>query len=147
MSLFIGKYLNTLDEKGRVNMPAKFRKNLTSEVDNTFIITKGKYKNLDVYGWDFFQEKFVKKINDFSESDDALRFYSSLKGENSSDVTLDKQGRMAIPQDFLEYAKINKDVLFVGAFNRIELWDPKEREEYVEAMKKSNLPIDSAQLP
>lgn len=146
-SFFIGKYQFTLDDKGRVNMPAKFRKALTSEADNMFIITQGYDKCLDVYSMDVFQEKFVNKINDFSESEDSHRFYSSSKGETSIDVSLDKQGRIAIPQAFLDYAGIKKDVLIIGAFHRIEIWDPKERELYTERMQKANLSVDKQQLP
>ena len=62
---------------------------------------------------DVFQEKFVNKINEFSESDDSHRYYSSVKGESSIDVCLDKQGRIAIPQHFLDYAGIAKDVLMI----------------------------------
>ena len=147
MSFFIGEYRYTIDNKGRVNIPAKFRKGLEPEADNTFIITQGKSQCLDVYPLDVFQDKIVNKINEFSESNDAHRYYTSLRGSNSSDASLDKQGRIAIPLKLLEYAGITKDIVIVGAFHRIELWDPQVREEYIDKMKNSEVQIEQELMP
>lgn len=147
MSFFIGEFNYTIDDKGRVNIPAKFRKNLNPKAKNKFIITQGKDICLDVYSMDVFKEKIVNKINEFSVSDDSLRYYSSLKGSTSIDVDLDKQGRIAIPQRFLDYARITKDILIIGAFYRIELWNPNIRKEYLEKMKNTELQIKQEQLP
>lgn len=147
MSFFIGEYQYTIDTKGRVNIPAKFRKNLTPEDENTFIITHSPDKCLDVYPLKVFQEKIVNKINDLSESNREHRYYTSVTGSNSSDSIIDKQGRIAIPQKLLDYGGITKDIMIIGAFHRIELWDPKEREKYLERMKNSELQIDQGLMP
>ena len=118
MAFFIGEYRYNIDNKGRVNIPAKFRKSIVPEAENTFIITQGKDRCLDVYPLDVFQDKIVNKINEFSESNDAHRYYSSVRGSNSSDAPLDKQGRIAIPQKLLEYAGIKKDIVIIG----VETW-------------------------
>jgi len=147
MAFFIGEYNYTIDNKGRVNIPAKFRKVLAEEAENTFIITQGRHQCLDVYPLDVFQEKIVNKINEFSESNDAHRYYTSIKGSNSTDSQLDKQGRIAISQKLLEYAGITKDILIIGAFHRIELWDPKVRAEYMEKMKDAESQINQEIMP
>lgn len=147
MAFFIGEYQYAIDAKGRVNIPAKFRKNLKPEDENMYIITQGKDKCLDVYPLNIFQEKIVNKINEFSESDEAHRYYTSIKGSSSSDAPLDKQGRIMIPQKLLDYAGITKDILIIGAFHRIELWDPKVREEYVHKMENSEIKIEQGLMP
>ena len=147
MSFFIGEYQYTIDSKGRINVPAKFRKGLIPEADNTFIITQGADKCLDLYPLNVFQERIVNKVNGLSESKKEHRYHTSFTGSNSSDAVLDKQGRIAIPQKLLEYAGITKDVLIIGAFHRIELWAPKVRVEYLERMKNSEIQIDKELMP
>ena len=147
MSFFIGEYQYTTDDKGRVNIPARFRKNLIPEDENMYIITQGRDKCLDVYPLNVFQEKIVDKINEFSESNDAHRYYTSIKGASSSDASLDKQGRIMIPPKLLDYAGITKDILIIGAFHRIELWDPACREEYIKKMENSEIQIDKELMP
>lgn len=147
MAFFIGEYQYTIDNKGRVNIPAKFRKTMSPEADNTFIITQGKDKCLDAYPLDVFQDKIVNKINEFSESDEAHRYYTSVKGSNSVDAQLDKQGRIAITPKLLEYAGIQKEIIIIGAFNRIEFWEPDVRQEYLEKMKNSEDKIDKEIMP
>lgn len=147
MSFFIGEYKYNIDNKGRVNIPAKFRKSLVPEAEDTFIITQGRDRCLDVYPLNVFQEKIVNKINDLSESDTAHRYYTSFKGSTSSDSSLDKQGRIAIPQKLLEFAGISKEILIIGAFHRIELWDPQVREDYLDKMKNSEEQINNELMP
>jgi len=147
MSFFIGEYLYTIDNKGRVNIPAKFRKALTSENENMFIITQGADKCLDVYPLNIFQERVVEKINGLSDSKKEHRYYTSVTGSNSSDAVVDKQGRIAIPQKLLDYAGITKDILIIGAFHRIELWNPDVRNDYIENMTNSELQIDQGLMP
>lgn len=120
---------------------------MTPEAESTFIVSQGKNKCLDAYPMDVFQEKIVSKINEFSESDDAHRYYTSVKGSNSSDAQLDKQGRIAISQKLLDYAGIKRDVLIIGAFNRIEFWEPDARAEYLEKMKNAEGQIEPDLMP
>jgi len=149
MALLIGEYSYTIDDKGRLNVPSKFRKALGEDGDSTFIITKGNEEDkcLDVYPHDVFEKKIVAKLNEFSESDATQRYYTSLKGANSHEAPLDKQGRITIPQKLLDYSRIKKEVLIVGAFNRIELWDPDVRTQYLERMAKAEESLDKGLMP
>ena len=147
MPFFIGEYRYTIDTKGRVNVPAKFRKGLVPEDENTFIITQSADNCLDVYPLTVFQEKIVNKIDRLSESNKEHRYYVSITGSNSSDAIMDKQGRIAIPQKLLDYAGISKELLIIGAFHRLEIWEPKQREEYLEKMKAVEINIDKDLLP
>ncbi|MBD3290890.1 division/cell wall cluster transcriptional repressor MraZ [candidate division KSB1 bacterium] len=147
MAFFIGEYQYTIDNKGRVNIPAKFRKTMSPEAENTFIITQSKDKCLDAYPLDVFQQKIVDKINEFSESDEAHRYYTSVTGSNSVDAQLDKQGRIAISPKLLEHAGIKKEIMIIGAFHRIEFWEPEARKQYLEKMKNSEVQIDKELMP
>lgn len=139
MEFFIGEYDYALDNKGRLNIPAKFRKAISPNANDTVIITVSQEKCLDVYPLDIWQDRIVSKLNDFSEMDKNQRRLTSLIGANSVDSTFDKQGRIMIPQKLLNYAELTNKVIIIGAFNRIELWNPDIRQKY---LQDNNLAID-----
>ncbi|MBN1353005.1 division/cell wall cluster transcriptional repressor MraZ, partial [candidate division KSB1 bacterium] len=130
-----GEYEYTIDTKGRLNIPAKFRKAMSPAANDTFVIKEGPEKCLDVYPLDVYQEKIVSKLNNYSEMKRSHRRLTSLIGGSSNYCELDKQGRIMIPPKFLEYASLESKVSIVGAFNRIELWDPQKRAAYIEESK------------
>jgi len=160
MPLFIGEFFYTLDDKGRVNIPAKFRKATSENADSTYIIQHGRDKCLYIYPMDVYENKIIEIIDKLSEADPIHRAYMSLLGSKSIDATLDKQGRITIPPKFLEYAGIQKDVHIVGAYNRIEyagiqkdvhivgaynrieVWDPKIREHYIQEIESSGIDLE-----
>ena len=142
MPLFIGEFFYTLDDKGRVNIPAKFRKATSESADSTYIIQHGRDKCLYIYPMDVYEKKIIEIIDKLSEADPLHRAYMSLLGSKSIDATLDKQGRISIPPKFLEYAGIKKDVHIIGAYNRIEVWDPKTREGYVQEIESSGVDLE-----
>ena len=142
MPLFIGEFFYTLDDKGRVNIPAKFRKATSENADSTYIIQHGRDKCLYIYPMDVYEKKIIEIIDKLSEADPLHRAYMSLLGSKSIDATLDKQGRITIPPKFLEYAGIQKDVHIVGAYNRIEIWDPQIREQYIQEIERSGIDLE-----
>lgn len=142
MPLFIGEYFYTLDDKGRVNLPAKFRKATSESADNTYIISQGKDKCLYIYPMDVYEKKVVETIDRLSEADPLHRAYMSMQGSKSTDTTTDKQGRITIPPKFLEFAGIQKDVQIIGAYNRIEIWAPPVREKYEQEIEKSGVNLE-----
>ena len=142
MPLFIGEFFYTLDDKGRVNIPAKFRKATSENADGTYIIQHGRDKCLYIYPMDVYEKKVIEIIDKLSEADPLHRAYMSLLGSKSIDATLDKQGRISIPPKFLEYAGIQKDVHIVGAYNRIEVWDTKTREQYIQEIESSGIDLE-----
>lgn len=142
MPLFIGQFFYTLDDKGRVNIPAKFRKATSESADSTYIIQHGRDKCLYIYPMDVYEKKIIEIIDKLSEADPLHRAYMSMLGSKSIDATLDKQGRISIPPKFLEYAGIKKDVHIIGAYNRIEVWDPKIRQGYVQEIEGSGIDLE-----
>lgn len=131
MNFYIGEFKYSLDDKGRVNIPAKFRKVGAEDAIGKYVITfDSEDCCLYVYSKDVFETKIVGIIDRLSEANKDHRAYMSMVGENSIETTLDKQGRITIPPSFLHKAKITKEVMIIGAFNKIEIWDPLVREKF-----------------
>ena len=120
---FIGEYAYSLDSKGRVNIPAKFRQSLSTDSQNTFVITRG----LDPCIW-------VYPLEQWKEIENNLRNLSSVKNIHrtfvrdtaryASPSTYDKQGRITLTPSLTDYAGLEKDVLIIGMINKIEIWNP-----------------------
>ena len=120
---FTGEYYNSLDQKNRLNIPAKFRKVLDPVNDRTFVITRGFDQCLVLY-----------PLEDWSQVEAQLSKLSSIRGKHRSfvrsvtryaiAVQYDGQGRIQIPDTLLGYSKIKKEAAVIGMINKIELWDP-----------------------
>ena len=136
---FIGEYAYSLDSKGRVNIPAKFRQSLSDDNECTFVIARG----MDSCVW-------VYPLIQWKDIESNLRNLSSLSKINrtfvrntaryASPSTYDKQGRITLTSSLIDYADLDKDVLIVGMVNKIEIWNPTRLDE----TDKQNLEIDPA---
>ncbi len=119
---FTGEYNYNIDQKGRLNIPAKFRKALDPKNDNTFVITRGFDPSLIVY-----------PLVEWKKVEQQLLLLSSIKNKDRNFVRsivryatiskYDSQGRIQIPDMLLEYGQIQKEVSIIGMINKIELWD------------------------
>ncbi len=115
--MFMGEYNHTVDPKGRLIVPSKFREQLGNE----FVVTKGLDGCLFVYPnseWQSIEEKFR---NISMTSKDARKF-SRFFFAGAATCELDKQGRILLPSVLREYADLEKDVVLVGVLSRIEIW-------------------------
>lgn len=115
--MFMGEYHHSIDEKGRVVIPTKFR----MELGERFIITRGLEKCLYVYSekeWN----KIVDKLNTlpFTKKDARTFIRSFFSGASSCE--LDKQGRINVATTLVSYAGLEKDTVIIGANDRIEIW-------------------------
>ena len=129
MSSFKGRYLYSVDEKGRVALPAKLRVNLAASVKGNFVITRGFERCLYIYPQDEWNklEQFVRSL---SFLDAQHRFYARTLFERANDSKLDNQSRITIPPDLIKFANIDNEVLILGVLDRIEIWNPAVYEEY-----------------
>lgn len=119
--MFMGEYNHTIDAKGRLIVPSKFRESL----GDTFVVTKGLDGCLFVYDneeWAAFEEKLKSLPITNKEARQFVRFF--LAG--AAEVEVDKQGRILVPNILREFAQISKDVVLIGVASRIEIWS-KER--------------------
>lgn len=126
MSDFIGTQRCKLDSKGRLQVPAGFRRNLGLEGGETFVLSKGFDKGLLLFlpeGWRGFQSK-LEALPPGPEKRQAIRYFSA----NSASLPVDKQGRLSLPKDFLESLGAPAELVLVGALDRIELWNPADFE-------------------
>ena len=119
--MFLGEYQYTIDDKGRLTIPAKFRRPLL----NGLVITRGLDRNLTIYPLDEWA-KLVEKIESLPLGDPQARKLRRLIFAGASDVEPDKQGRVNIPAYLLEYGAISKEVVIAGVNAYIELWAPEQ---------------------
>jgi MraZ protein len=118
---FVGRHEHSLDVKGRIILPARFR----TSFDTLAYLSKNTERCLALWTPEAFERKLdqMEAIFDRSTQDRAMvRAWAS----GSTDVELDRQGRVAIPGYLREYARLESAVLIHGAITHIELWDPEE---------------------
>ncbi|KYO66672.1 division/cell wall cluster transcriptional repressor MraZ [Thermovenabulum gondwanense] len=130
--MFIGQYLHSLDSKGRVIMPSKFREGL----GENFILTKGLDRCLFAYPmneWKVIEEKLKALPLAKKEARAFLRLFFS----GAVEAEVDKQGRILIPPILREYAGIEKDVVIIGVSNRVEIWSKEEWDVYSKGQEES----------
>ena len=119
---FTGEYSYTVDPKSRVNIPAKFRQALSPENDNSFAITKGMDQCIWVYPlveWNI----VLTKLREQSSSQ-VNRAFTREYSRYASTVSYDKQGRILLSSELMDYAKIDRQVTIIGLINKIEVWNP-----------------------
>tara|TARA_B100001079_G_scaffold140246_1_gene120098 strand:+ start:23 stop:487 length:465 start_codon:yes stop_codon:yes gene_type:complete len=136
---FIGEYAYSLDSKGRVNIPAKFRQALSEDNENTFVIARG----MDPCIW-------VYPLAQWKEIETNLRSLSSLSkihrtfvrntARYASPSTYDKQGRITLTPSLIEYAGLEKNALIIGMVNKMEIWNPVQMDK----TDKETIKIDPA---
>lgn len=125
INMFIGEYTYSIDEKKRLAIPVKFRKALEKRA----IITKGLDKCLYLYSikeW----EKMAEKIAKLPLTQADARGFSRLMLGGAMEVSIDSLGRILIPDYLKNYATLKKKVIFVGMYNKVEIWDEMEFEKY-----------------
>ncbi len=124
---FIGEYQHNLDAKGRLIMPAKFREPLGP----VFIATKGLDTCLNVYPlaeWKQLEEKIKQLPTTKADVRAFLRYFFS----GAAECEQDKQGRVLLPANLREHARLDKDVVVVGVYTKVEIWSREEWERYNE---------------
>lgn len=121
--MFMGEYNHTIDAKGRLIVPSKFREKLGDE----FVVTKGLDDCLFVYPleeWAHIEEAFRKVPLTNKKARDFVRFF--FAGAASCEV--DKQGRILLPATLRAYAGLEKEIVSAGVLNRVEIWDKEKWE-------------------
>lgn len=127
MSTFLGRYVHAIDEKGRVPLPARFR----NGADTDFVAVRGIGGCLSVYprtGWPAVAER-IQRLH--RSGDPESRRQALAITAHAADLTLDKHGRLSLPQPLLEVAGLEREALFVGAGEHIQIWNPERFDEYL----------------
>ncbi len=136
---FIGEYSYSLDTKGRVNIPAKFRQSLSEDNENTFVITRGIDSCIWIYP--LTQWKMIENnLRNLSSLSKIHRTFVRNTARYASPSTCDKQGRIILTPSLIEYAGLDKELLIIGMVNKMEIWNPDRLKE----VDLENIKIDPA---
>lgn len=123
--MFIGEYNHSVDTKGRVSIPSKFRE----ELGERFILTKGLDNSLFIYSmdeWIILEGKLKQLPLTNRDARAFVRFFFS----GATECELDTQGRIRIPTNLRQHATLEKDAVIIGVGTRIEIWSNIEWEKY-----------------
>ncbi|MDW7671273.1 MAG: division/cell wall cluster transcriptional repressor MraZ [Bacillota bacterium] len=123
--MFIGEYSHTIDAKGRLSMPARFREQL----GESFIVTKGLDQSLFVYPaeeWKILEDKLKQLPLTNQNARAFVRFFFS----GATECELDQQGRIRIPSNLRDHAILEKEVMVIGVGTRAEIWSQKIWTDY-----------------
>jgi MraZ protein len=123
--MLIGEYTHSIDDKHRVSLPMKFRK----EVGKKVVLTHGLDNCLFLYSvreW----EKIAEKLGNLSIGQADTRGFNRFMLAGASEVEVDSVGRMLIPEHLTQFAHLDGKVVFAGVHNRIELWNEGRWTEY-----------------
>jgi len=131
--MFIGEYQHSIDEKGRLAIPAKFRASLGKGA----VVTRGLDNCLFLYpkkDWQGLAAKLAK----LPISQANTRAFSRLMLAGAMDLSLDKQGRVNLPDYLRQYAGVKKKIVITGLYNRLEIWDEEVWNKYKAGTEKDS---------
>jgi MraZ protein len=131
--MFIGEFTATIDDKGRISIPVKFRSELKSKV----VVTRGLDSSLFLYTLDEWK-KLAEKLASLPISTANTRAFSRLMLAGAMDCDIDKQGRIILPGYLKEFAKIKKRLVFAGLYSRVELWSEELWTKYKAQTEKNS---------
>lgn len=123
--MMIGEYSHSLDDKGRLAIPKKFRLDLAKGA----VVTRGLDNCLFLYTKKEWQ-KLAEKLASLPFAQANTRAFARLMLAGAMDVEVDKQGRIILPEYLREFAGLKKEVVVAGLYSRLELWDSIKWDEY-----------------
>jgi MraZ protein len=129
--MFLGEFSHTIDDKGRLTIPAKFRDELESGV----VITRGLDGCLWAFGrseWEVMAEKIAK----LPTTKEAARNFARFMFSSAFDSIPDRQGRILLPQNLRDYAGIQNETIIIGVMNKLEIWNPAKWTDVVTTVEQ-----------
>ncbi|MBI2439514.1 MAG: division/cell wall cluster transcriptional repressor MraZ [Candidatus Moranbacteria bacterium] len=123
--MFIGEYKHIIDPKKRLALPSKFR----GELGNKVVVTRGLDTCLFVYPMKVWEE-LATKLGTLPVGEAGTRSFIRVMLAGATDVELDNQGRILLPEYLKQDGGLKKEVTVVGLFNRLEIWDTEKWKRY-----------------
>lgn len=120
--VYFGEFRGKADKQGRIVIPAKLRKQFGGAKNNSLYITKGLENCLFIFSENTW-EKQSAKLKDLPFTKGDPRTFTRLFFSGASQADIDKQGRILIPSNLIQYAKIKENVVLIGAGTRVEVWE------------------------
>ena len=136
---FIGTHFQTVDPKGRIALPAKFKRLLRPEDQDTLVVTMGRERCLLLYPLTQWTE--LAEALDRLPRNEAKREAIRSISDHTTELELDSNGRMTLPREFLQNAGIERDVAIVGSLRYVELWSRATYEEGMQARREASSSI------
>jgi MraZ protein len=135
--VFRGRYPHTIDGKGRLSIPAKFREELTARGTETLVLTEGDHC-IVAYPMDEW-ERFEEKLRQQPQLALEMRNFLRVAVASAKDCPVDRAGRTLVPPELREFAGLSKDVMIVGALNKFEIWN---RERWNDHYQRARIAFD-----
>ena len=134
--MFYGEFEHTIDKKGRIILPSKFREFFKEYGIEKFYVTRGLDKCLFLFTEDEWKSQESKlKAMPFTKSE--ARKFNRIYFSGAGQLECDKQGRILLPKYLKDFADIKKDVVIIGVSNRIEIWSREVWNDYYKSSKGS----------
>lgn len=132
--MFYGEYEHSIDTKGRLIIPSKFREAFKENYVDRFFVTRGLDQCLFVFTEDEWKkQEFRFKSLPFTNAE--ARHFNRIYFSGACEVLCDKQGRILLPQYLKDYANIRRDCVIVGVSNRMEIWAKESWKEFYDGVK------------
>ncbi|MEA2056251.1 MAG: division/cell wall cluster transcriptional repressor MraZ [Patescibacteria group bacterium] len=127
--MFLGKFYYKLQDKDRISLPKKFR-----QKNKNWVITRGLDGCLFIFKQDNFKQE-INKLAQRSFTKKANRDLMRIMANEAEEIQADNNGRVHLPKYLINFAQLKKDLVVVGSFNRIEIWDQTKYHHYVEQLE------------
>jgi MraZ protein len=134
--VFYGEYSHSIDRKGRLILPSKFREVAKANFIEKFFVTRGLDKCLFMFSEEEWRSQ-EQKFKSISFTKQQARTFNRIYFSGAQEVIPDKQGRILLPQYLKDFAQIKRDVLIVGVSNRIEIWSKDLWEKFYSDSRQS----------
>ncbi len=144
--MFYGEHEHTIDRKGRLIIPSRFREVMKEHYTERFVATRGLDRCLFLFPEDEWRTQEAK-FRALSFTKQEARHFNRFYFSGAAELACDRQGRVLVPAYLKEYAGIKRDVVLVGVSNRIEVWDKDEWKKFYEQFKESYEQVAEKLLP
>lgn len=134
--MFYGEYFHSVDRKGRLILPSKFREVSKANFIEKFFVTRGLDKCLFMFAEEEWKNQ-EQKFKSVSFTKQESRIFNRLYFSGAVEVIPDRQGRILIPDYLKDFAEVKKDIVIVGVSNRIEIWAKERWQEFYGNWRKS----------
>ncbi|NQT35906.1 MAG: division/cell wall cluster transcriptional repressor MraZ [Planctomycetes bacterium] len=128
--LITGTFARSLDEKLRIAIPKRLRAALAAQEDGVLYIAPGTDGSLGLYTEESF-ERLAERLAQASPAGQDVRAFTRLLYARAQPVELDRQGRLRIPAELAQWARLTKEIVLVGARDHLEIWNTPQWEEYL----------------
>ena len=131
MAQFLGEHDVPVDDKGRIFVPAEFRKKLPPEANDTMVVVRGFDHCLTAYPQHTW-EKTAQKLLRLPQTERKVRGLIRAMLSQAAEIKLDRQGRASIPRKLLQKADIGDQMVVIGALDKLEFWNPRDWKKFLD---------------